>query len=380
MLEFVSEGLVPKWVNYTYLISYCIFCIVFFKYLRNNKISAPEKKITIIAVLSFFTVCAVFYCINSDYFNYRYWVERYDLLDASSFSKESIYLYIAKVVSGDYDLFRLVVWGGAILLTALATKKADAKIYPAIALWFIFYYDKVCYARASLAMAFYVLGVVLLCKESDSSKVRILGLISALLSISFHKSMIIVVMVLPILFFKLTKQRIVVYALLLIVLELFLFSVFDFSDMFEDSAEDVVNEYADKVNGYTASIEAGRFGAHNFSNYVKLLWRYSLFYVPFVVITNTIFKRENLGCFSDSLVSIYKVTVGVMLVATTFMFVFGFGNPFFYRILYVSASLIAIITTKLYQERFLNRKVIKNLCYNSIACHIVLIGVGLATH
>ena len=372
MLEFIPDyENVPLWIKDAYTIVYLIASFLYLKRISQFSQYGISQKQGWYFV-AFFVIFAIFYCVNSDYFNYRFWALNY-VYFAETFAKEMVYMLIARIANGNYEIFRFIVWGGAIILTSIAMKLMKVNLYIGVAFWFVCYYDKICYARASLGMAVFVLGLALLCSYGYMSHQKKIGLVIASLAVLFHRSLIVVIALIPILLFKLSRDKLFVYlALIVVFVRVILGSIINIEDFMSD-------DYAATIAGYTNEIESEEY-ATSFSNYIKLFWRYSLFYVPFVIATNTVFQNRYVNLIPVQIMYMYKASAGIMLVATSFCIVYGLGNPFFYRILYVSAAPLSIVFIGLYQNGYISSKVLRLVVYNSILSHIVYTIVARLTH
>lgn len=376
LLDFIEEGSVPEWIRFLYMGIYLLIFIIFINTVNKNYYIDREygKKKALLFIV-FYTIFAVFYCVNSDYFSYRFWVENYDSI-SSYFSKEMVYMVIAHIVGGNYELFRIIVWGGAILLTCATIRLQKANLYLTLLLWFVLYYNFFCYARASLGIAVFTLGTAIVSKYIQGNRLfMLLGIGICLLSISFHRSLIIGLITLPAIFFKINKSRLVFFAIFLIGLSyLMIGTIIDIQDF---AASD---NYSNAIEGYTEAINEGKFQANSFSNILKMVWKYSLFYYPFIVATKYIFKSEYSQSVSYETFAMYKVAAGIILIASTFGVIYGLGNVFYYRILFMTAMLLSVIIGRLYQDHVLTDKNIKQLSYNALTYYIVYFLINISTH
>lgn len=375
LLDFIEEGSVPVSIRFLYMVLYLFVFVYFINYANKhiyNKTDNEDKKGYFFAVL--YAIFAIFYCVNSDYFSYRFWVENYDKI-SSYFSKEVVYMKIARLVRGDYDLFRLIVWGGGIAITCVIAKLQRTSIYSTLLIWFVLYYSFFCYARASLGIGIFTLGVALIAKNIRNKLFVIAGLLVCLSSILFHRSLLVGVFTLPILFFNINKNRLIICAILLVGLgSLFMNSFFDIQEMFSDES------YSSTIQGYTDAINEGMYEANSLSNIIKLLWKYSLFYYAFFLISKIILNKKVSRYVSNETLSMYKVTAAIILLASTFGVEFGLGSVFFYRVLFMSAPMLSVLISRLWQEGLLTTFKVKKISYNAVAYYIVYFYVNITSH
>lgn len=365
----------PIWIYYVYIAAYLFLTLIGLHYVYFNKIYSDKSKIRPILFITLFTVFAIFYCINSDYFRYRSYVQYVAEGIYTSHRSEQVYYKIAAYVKGDFELFRLIIWGGAIILTALSSKLLKVPVYMALLIWFVLFYDIVCYARASLAMAILYAGVtlILVSKKSRISLVYIfLGLVLCYFSVSFHKSLIIATMSVPIIFIKLKRNTLFVYAIFLILGCVFLVNVIKYDPTL------LLDDYVDEFIKGNQAIASGRWELNSLKNYVSSALGYGLFYLPLAVGFFKIMNRKIVINFI--IVRLYWVTFTVALIATSFWFFFGFNNIYFYRVLYMTAAPIAIITAYMYHKRIIGKFFVVFLFIYSVVYHLLFLYTTITTH
>lgn len=134
-------------------------------------------------------VFSVTYFSDSDFFHYY---ERLQLFkyDSGDRYMEGVYAIFAFISGYQYLLFRFLIWGLAVLVVyntaRMISLKADVVLY----FLFVVYILLFAYARASLAMAILFYGYVLFSISRHRGS-RITGIIIMCLSVYFHSSMVI---------------------------------------------------------------------------------------------------------------------------------------------------------------------------------------------
>ena len=120
-----------------------------------------------------------------------------------NFHYEIVYQYIAKFTDGNYLLWRLIVWGGAILLITLTAKRIGCSIKQTLFIVFALYAVQYSYARSTLAQSIYFYGLSFLIAP-NLRKGRISNIVLALVIISiapfFHRSAYLLLASTPIVF------------------------------------------------------------------------------------------------------------------------------------------------------------------------------------
>ena len=160
--------------------------------------------------------------MGTDYYDYKEWVEKAGYTDINAIPfyyehYEKPYYVIINMVQNNYFLFRLVVWGGSLLLywqTAkrLELDKSTFVFYLCICIVQLTAISRVCLAYA---LAFY--GFSFIVKPIRRRKLisYVMGTCVILFSLLFHRSAIFLLAVLPISLFNINKKTIIIIALAL---------------------------------------------------------------------------------------------------------------------------------------------------------------------
>lgn len=340
---------IPMWVQLLFWLLYMVvFAYAFKKTLLSWHRNKRFKDVTWLFAFCF-TLYAIFYCINDDYFSYRDWVF------GSNFEfwhKEYVYVFIIYLCrslpfSYPYEIFRFIVWGGAVFIAYYTFRMYRTLLIPGMVLLllFVFYSNVFCYARASLAMAVFFLGLAILLTSKGFS-MTILGIVIAISSVFFHREMLVGVAVLPSLFIPLEKKEnaclsvfLLVYVILCIslVIPLVDFDFEFFKAIFDD--DDLSNKLEDFSNK-----EQGSFR-------ISTLIKYLTFFYPFYFITVLFWKIE----VPHSIVGFYRITYSILLISVVFMIVFGLRSVYSYRIMYISMIPLSILTGFCYCNGYLKR-------------------------
>lgn len=378
MFRQFEEGELPSWIYVLFISIYILVFLYGVIYVRkDNLFYDNNNRIKSVIFVCFFIIFAVFYCINSDYFSYRIWVDSYAWI-LSDFSKEIVYAYIVDLVQGNYELFRLMVWGSALLIVSQCYRIMGAQVFLTMLILFVLFFDRICYARASLGMSIYYLGISIIIygNEVYSYKHVILGILISLLSFAFHREMIVPILMLPILIPIINTNNFHKLFLLIFII------VVGLAILIGSQADGFFsNDLAGKIEEAQESINEGIYNATSISNYIKLIWRYSIFYLPFFVVTKKIYdlnKREIIV--DNDLFSFYKITAAIIVCATALCVVYGFGTIFFYRVLYMTTIPIALLVFKLYQQQYINNNYVILLLGNAALYQINYWYIHIMTH
>ena len=131
------------------LFLYVCFVLCFFRYTRsrvtlNNSIS--------LGLWLYAFVLVVYVCVDNDWYHYQQIISDYDFSSRARNHGEKVYGVIARLVDRNYLLFRIIVWGGALLITTLTFKRFKINLNNAVYFIIAAFLLKFSYARATLAM------------------------------------------------------------------------------------------------------------------------------------------------------------------------------------------------------------------------------------
>lgn len=296
-------------------------------------------------IVLYFAAYAVFYCVNPDYFRYRDWM---DIPSAVYWHKEEIYFYLSlfcRLLPIDYpfELFRLLVWGGALLLVYRTAKMYRAQLSPGLAvlLLFVFFSGTFCYARASLAMGVFSLGVAIL-MHANGSLERMFGIGLAVCSYFFHHEMMVGVAVLPSILLPFERKSNTFIMSLWVMVTAVLFLIYTNPELLSTILGD--DDLAEKMETYSNQ----ELGAIRLSTLVKYI---NIFY-PFLLVARKFRKREGLP---KAIVGIYRVTFMLLLVTVAFMAVSGTRSTFTYRVMYITIIPMSILIAYGYNQGLFKR-------------------------
>lgn len=302
-----------------------VFVYAVWKMLVSKPKNIQKKEVSgLFGVL--FALYAIFYCINPDYFRYREWINETDI---KYWEKENIYIYIVlfcRSLSFDYpyELFRLIVWGGAILLAYCTFRTYRKFLLPGLALLmlFVFHANTFSYARASLAMAVYFFGVALSLRH-DKVIPRLLGTGIAVSSYYFHHEMIVAIAALPFLFIPFERKNFSAFSILLLIITIYAISFVGSNLLLLDQLFDN-DEFTSRIENVNEKGQSG-FRLSTFINYFK-------YFYPFYLITRYLWKKK----VPKSIAGMYRVTSGILILSLAFMVVYGLRSVYTYRILYMA--------------------------------------------
>ncbi len=84
-------------------------------------------------------------------------------------------------------------------------------------------------------------------------------------------------------------------------------------------------------------------------------FEFASFYVPMLAATLCLFTKETYKRVSTGIIPLFKISLGLIFVATVFLFAGNNFYIFFYRTLFMSMIPLSIMLTKLYQDGLLTK-------------------------
>ena len=334
-------------VNVLYcIITYGLFIVVFYKRYVTNALyqrTNPNRWMLFFALLLIITAC-----FDTDWFHYREMVYDYDLTIGADNYGEPVYRFIIELVGKNYLLFRLVVWGLAFGLTCFAFRRFEVNINWAVFFLVAVFIIKFNYARSTLGMACFYVGLSYLIKPTKRHYV--LSLICVALffwgAYEFHHSMLILVLLAPlVVFLPMDKPLILIIVLLALP---FIASILNDSIILVDQLD---NEYlSEKLqrNLERESVRANILGT------IRSIINYGVFVFPLFVDSFVLLKNHEVV--SSSMIRLYRFTLSVAILAFSFFFMGLESRLFIYRILFMSFIPLTILTVYLYEKHLMSRK------------------------
>lgn len=215
MFDFILDYISPKWI----IIQIIFFNLLCFPLIRDIKLNLNEKSIrytnlnfsssvTIIGCLIF----CLFASFDGDYFHYREIIN--EMFTEKDFitHMEAPYVYIVNnITDRSYLFFRFIVWGSALIIYQLSYKRLNLKLS---FIWSIFVFStlvNVAFIRGFLSYAIFFYGYSTFNLENANFKRKIYGVIFMIISILFHKSAAILLVLSIITSFKFKRIYFLIY-------------------------------------------------------------------------------------------------------------------------------------------------------------------------
>lgn len=296
-----------------------------------------------------------FFCLYSfwglDWFGYLQTYEK--VRNGLNTNLEDFYLYIIDNYCKDYLTFRVIVWGGALLILFEIVRRLSIQKHLFLFVFSCFFLIFYSYARVSLAMAIMFYGLSLLYKPYKRLRLfsYLVGILFIYLSLYLHKSAVLGVAVISLSLLSMCFNR----------KRVLLFSVLFFPFMVEitrDYLEEIMIMEIDNDTGFTDYLYAGqRYFQHENSRYgfgkiVSIIVES----IPYYLIAYCSLKLTFSKLYSlvPNDVKIF-IRVSFILVLCSLIFLFDLGyntNIIYVRFLRFCIIPASIVLTYLYQVRF----------------------------
>ena len=308
-------------------------------------------------------ILVIYLCIDNDWYHYQQMVWNYDFSVGAINYGEKIYGLIARIVNKNYILFRIIVWGGALLLSKQTFERYEVNVNAAIYFLISVFVLKFGYARSTLGMACYFYGLSFWTSPLKGKKLLsiTIGCLFFWLSTLFHSSCSVLVALTISIFLPINKFTVVGSFILLPILGIYLKSFFDLISLSGSLSDEYLinrmNSYSDRIDN-----QANLFGI--ISNIIM----YGTFFIPLIGIVVIVLKDTmRLTC---SQLKLFKVTFSLTILSITFLFTGLSTNVYFYRLLFMTFIPISIFVVALYKKGYLTKKYFKLILYWGIVSNL----------
>ena len=340
-----DENTIPYWIRALFWGLYmAVFVYAVWKMSSSAKNKQKAKVSGLFSV--FFALYAVFYCINPDYFNYREWL---DVISFDLWGKEKFYLLTVLLCQNlpfdyPYEVFRLIVWGGAVFIAYNTFRMYKDLILPGftLLLLFVFHAGVFSYARASLAMAVYSFGIAF-CLLHDKKTLKLLGLGIALSSFCFHHELLLGIAVLPCLFIPFERKSFSFLSIFMLIIVVFAISFVSSNLQIFDLLFDN-DDISSKVEHFNNK-EQGVFRVSTFVSYLK-------YFYPLCLLMISFWRKKA----PRSIIGMYRITYGIMMMSIAFMVVFGLRSVYTYRTMYISIIPASLLISYGYNNGYFKKR------------------------
>lgn len=279
---------------------------------------------------------------GGDYFHYQYYVVNGDYEPF-----EPVYKYIGDFVNNRYIPFRMIVWGGALLLFRETLKRFNLDINRTTFFLFVVFISVFDYARASLAMAIFCYGLSFLLVPSHNKLVsRLLGVGLMLLSIYFHNSMLVACIASIALVLPVNKRTILIIAATFILSGTLLNSIYsnflsiDFSESINGRLETYSNQEYDNL--------------FSIYEWIRRYIEYSVFFISYIIVAVKFYFTNN--TIPNEFRFLSKIALSILLMSIGVLLIPNMTFVLFYRFLYLAMIPLIILFCYCEQSQLITNK------------------------
>lgn len=209
-------------------------------------ICARKKKESV-----FVWVIALLFCVyafwDTDYYSFRY-----IYFHLTSSFRDPLYYYLAYISLGSYSIYRLIIWGVAMLLFYKTCNRFGVSKNLSVYIFVVFFLLTFSFARASLGMTLYFYGLSCLLKPNVNNRRASCfnGIVFICLSYLGHRSMLPLILLTPLAYIHLTKKRVFILGCIfpVIVVAIRLVLQYFIKDNYAMGGQ--LSEFSDAVRGY----------------------------------------------------------------------------------------------------------------------------------
>lgn len=313
----------------------------------------------------FFAIISIFliylYAFHDlDYLGYK------SMVDTHSIHFEEIYINIVDLVSENYFLFRLIVFGSAYVLMLLALKRMDV----GFDLCFFFYaMTSVCvlsYGRFTLALSLSFLGYTFVIKPYKPKLLSIaMGIALIVVALEFHRSSLILVplYIASLFIHQFNRRNITLFVLLVALVAIYYYLL--------GSELLLAITQADTLENYEASRSFGAgSGGNGIGITIHRILQYSKYYLTLILFVIVVAKNN----FKDWPLPMKMLSAFyVLIMILAFLFSFDLDGTatglLYYRTLYYSSIAMVVFLAYCYKMN-IRRRFVRVIVYIGLLSQI----------
>lgn len=326
-----------------------IFCFILFNSILLFAYYNRNRKYTEVFTWILTVVFCVYAFYDTDYFTFGR-----DYTKGLENFRDPLYYYISKISFGSYTIFRLLIWGIAVVLVYKIFKKFNIQSNIAIFIFATFSLLIFSYARASLGMSLYYYGLTfILFNKNNRPENIIFCILLFILSFWAHRSMALLIIITPVIYISLNKKS------MFLIFIIGILALYILNNLFIDL---IFSQLDDNTSvGHSAN----RYKA--LENEVEMNWKFKLTsylnkatYIISVIYLGLMFVKQNFRNTCDiNIKRLYNIVLFTFIISMIFLlndmqglYVIG------YRFLYMTGIPICIILAYLYKHKIIKRRTI----------------------
>lgn len=293
-----------------------------------------------------------------DFWNYISEVESVWVFDYSeTLHMEEVYQFFVAIVGGDYFMFRLIVWGGMLVVYIFVCRRLRADVVCFMTLLLVFF-AQFASSRANLGIAVYYLGLTFLLNpiENHTKQSYIIGIALILFSSVFHSTMFVLILFTPLIFMpKLTgrTKNVVIIAALAMGAAIF----YVMQNPYELLGMVGGTSLMEKFLFYTEVYDDNDWGTltGGISGLITFTLRELRMIVPVIVMIVILRKDSDNEKIPQYVFKVFSIILFITIAAYTLRLAFPALRLMALRMMYMTYPAIALVMAKMHTEQQLTK-------------------------
>lgn len=334
-----------------YIFNFILMNVIFiFAYAYRNR--NQNKPITWFLILIFL----LFAYWDTDYFSFRQ-----TFLTSLEGFRDPLYYYLGLISFNSYTIFRLIIWGSALLLFKKTSDRYGISPNIAAFVLSIFFLLTFSYARVSLGMAMYFYGLSFLIKPHPTNRFWgfVWGILFVCCSYFGHRSLLVLIGFAPIALFQLNRKTLLILGVIGIMLSGFAATLL--SDLISGSlsVSDTMGAAGEAAEQY-ANIETEVEYNWKFT-LMRNLRFYSIYIAMAYIAWKVSFSKES-KLIAPEIKRLATVSCAILLFSVSFLLAPSWGADIIgYRYLYMVGLPICTIIAYLASYKLISKKMVSIL-------------------
>ena len=286
---------------------------------------------------------------DTDYYSYKNFFSHPD----ENF-RDPLYYYLTFMCFNSYIIFRLIIWGGALLLFHKTIKRYALSENYTVFIFIGLFLLSFSTGRVCLSMSSYFYGLSFLLIKGDNNRIKNILNASIFIILSYlaHRSILPLIIAIPLINIGFTKKKYFLMFCFLPVLVLMIKFGLNYIVSVNDTGEGNLQELSASVYSY-ATIDDFKY---NWKFTLIRIIRECSFYCSTLFVSYIIFKEKNRFKISSSIVQLLLILVLINFVAIAFRIAdVGIASKMSERYLYMSGIPICIILSYLHKYKFITK-------------------------
>lgn len=323
------------------------------------KKTLPELEVSTsyVKYLAGMVLFAVSDFLAPDFWNYISEVESVWSFDYSEeLHMEWIYQFFVFFVAGDYFLFRLLVWGGLLLIYTKVCKRWSTDTVAFMFLLLVFF-SQFASSRANMGVAVYYLGLSFLLIPIPEKRKRSIVIALGLIAFSsiFHSTMTMLIAFTPIILLpnlaKLSKKIIITF--LVVVISLMIYVMNNPMEVIELLGSDTILK---KFIFYMEEYDELEWGkpTGGISGWITFILRELRMLIPVIILTFILrYKEESLP---PIIVKTFNIVLAITMAAYTFRLMYPDVGVIALRMMNLTYPALALIVARMHTEKLISSR------------------------